>query len=148
MILYIASLSYPLDLFLRKRVGTLLKGEVVPKRKVNSGWWLRWHPSLIRHNTNFWPYYWSGPYYRIWLSITLREVSIEHLQRVRHANRGRFWTLKSSNFETNLSWTCLVSGLWVSNIPRYFYFALNIDWSYPILLFPMGQLHLLLKYVQ
>ena len=25
--------------------------------------------------------------------------------------------------KTNLSWTCLVSGLWVSNIPRYFCFA-------------------------
>ena len=37
----------------------------------------------------FWSYYWSAPYYRIWLFTWLREVSIEHLQRVRHANRGR-----------------------------------------------------------
>ena len=50
---------------------------------------LQWHPPLIRHYTNFWPYYWSWPYYRIWLFTKLREVSIEHLQRVRHANRGR-----------------------------------------------------------
>ena len=28
---------------------------------------LQWHPPLIRHYTNFWPYYWSWPYYRIWL---------------------------------------------------------------------------------
>ena len=28
---------------------------------------LQWHPLLIRHYTNFWPYYWSGPYNRIWL---------------------------------------------------------------------------------
>ena len=27
---------------------------------------LQWNPPLIRHITNFWPYYWSGPYYRIW----------------------------------------------------------------------------------
>ena len=47
------------------------------------------HPPLIRHYTNFWPCYWSGPYYRIWLFTLLHEVSIEHLQRVRHANRGR-----------------------------------------------------------
>ena len=50
---------------------------------------LQWHPPLIRHYTNFWPYCWSWPYYRIWLFTYLREVSIEHLQRVRHANRGR-----------------------------------------------------------
>ena len=28
---------------------------------------LQWHPPLIRHYTNFWPYYWSRPSYRIWL---------------------------------------------------------------------------------
>ena len=28
---------------------------------------LQWHPPLIRHFTNFWPYYWSWPYNRIWL---------------------------------------------------------------------------------
>ena len=27
----------------------------------------QWHPPLIRHCTNFWPYYWSWPYNRIWL---------------------------------------------------------------------------------
>ena len=26
---------------------------------------LQWHPPLIRHYTNFWPYCWSLPYYRI-----------------------------------------------------------------------------------
>ena len=50
---------------------------------------LQWHPPLISHYTNFWPYYWSWPYYRIRLFTELREVSIEHLQRVRHADRGR-----------------------------------------------------------
>ena len=50
---------------------------------------LQWHPLLIRHYTNFWSYYWSWPYNRIWLFTLLREVSIEHLQRVWHANRGR-----------------------------------------------------------
>ena len=50
---------------------------------------LQWHPLLIRHYTNFGPYFWSWPYKRIWFFTLLREVSIEHLQRVRHANRGR-----------------------------------------------------------
>ena len=57
------------------------------------------------------------------------------MQRVRHANKGclknssghlflsHFGTCMCSNVESNLSWTCLVSGLWVSNIPRYFCFA-------------------------
>ena len=38
-------------------------------------------------------------------------------------------TFKCSNVETNLSRACLVSGLWVSNIPRYFCFALLNDWG-------------------
>ena len=28
---------------------------------------IQWHPPLIRHYTNFWPCYWFGPYYRIWI---------------------------------------------------------------------------------
>ena len=28
---------------------------------------IQWHPQLIRHYTNVWPCYWSGPYYQIWL---------------------------------------------------------------------------------
>ena len=44
---------------------------------------LPWHPPLVRHYTNTWPFYWSGPYYWIWHFTSLREVSIEHLQRVR-----------------------------------------------------------------
>ena len=96
---------------------------------------LQWHPPLIRHYTNFWPYYWSGSYYRIWPFTQLREVSIEHLQRARNANRERlllrtlvlshFGTCECSNVETNLSWICLVSGLLSSNIPQYFCFCLH-----------------------
>ena len=53
--------------------------------------------------------YWNWHYW-IW-------VSMGHLQRVWHAARGRlllvlshFGTCMCSNVETNLSWTCLVSG--------------------------------------
>ena len=39
-------------------------------------------------------FYWDWPYNRLWLFTLLHEVSIGHLQRVWHANRGRLhlWT--------------------------------------------------------
>ena len=65
-----------------------------------------------------------------------REDSIEHLQRVQLANRGRlllrtpgpvpFETCICSYVETIHCWTCHDSGLWISNIPwswRYFHFV-------------------------
>ena len=67
------------------------------------------------------------------LITRFREVFMKHLQWVRLANRGRlllrtpspvpFWICICSNAETALSLICYVSGLWISNIPRYFYFA-------------------------
>ena len=33
-------------------------------------------------------------------------------------------------FVTSLSWTCHVSGLWISSIPLYFYFAFDLQISY------------------
>ena len=69
--------------------GDLIKQDEVPLSRmlqhILDDAHLQWHPPF----TNFGPYYWSGPYYRIWLFTLLREVSIEHLQRVRNANRGR-----------------------------------------------------------
>ena len=54
---------------------------------------------------------------------------------MRLTNRGRlllrtlvpvpFETCICSNVETIFSWACQVFGLWISNIPRYFYFALR-----------------------
>ena len=75
---------------------------------------LQWHPPLIRHCTNFLPFYWSGPYYRIWLFTELRMVSIEHLQRVRHANRGHF-LLRTS--DPVLFRTCICSTCWDQRHP-------------------------------
>ena len=59
----------------------------------------------------------------------------QHLQRVRHANRGRLllrtpghvplWTGKCSDVETNLSWTCLVSGLLSFEHPSVLLFLLQ-----------------------
>ena len=64
----------------------------------------------------------------------LYEVSIEHLQRVRHANRGRLLlrtpgTCMCSYVETNLSWTCLVSGLLSFEHPSVLLFCPCIIWS-------------------
>ena len=60
-------------------------------------------------------------------------VSIEHMQRVRHANRGRlhlvlshFGTCMCSNVETNLFWTCLVSGLLNFEYPSVLLFCFSL----------------------
>ena len=41
-----------------------------------------------------------------------------------HLVLSQFGTGKCSNIKTNFSWICIVSGLQVSNIPRYYCFAL------------------------
>ena len=61
------------------------------------------------------------------------EVFMEHLQRLRLANSGRLLLRTPgpvplgncicSYIETSPSWTCHVSGLWVTNICWYFCFA-------------------------
>ena len=53
------------------RYGDLIKQYEVPLSRmlhdILDDGHLQRHPPLIRHNTNFWPYYWSWPYYRILL---------------------------------------------------------------------------------
>ena len=58
--------------------------------------------------------------------------SVYHLQRLWLVKRGHlhfrshrpvsFVACMCSDVETGLSWMCHVSGLWISNIPWYFYF--------------------------
>ena len=88
-------------------------------------------PPLIRHYTNFWPLLnWTLlPNLTFYLIV---RGSIEHLQRVRHANRGRLllWTPSPvppwdlhvflCRDQSFLNFSCYV---WVSNIPWYFSFA-------------------------
>ena len=81
---------------------------------------LKWHPQLIRHYTNMWTFYRTGPYYRFWPYYQISGGFHRTLQRVRLANRGRlplwtpgpvpFGTCICSNVETILSWTCHVYG--------------------------------------
>ena len=47
-----------------------------------------------------------------------------------HLVLSHFGTCICSYVETNLSWTCLVSGLRLSNIPRYFYFYVILTMQY------------------
>ena len=77
-------------------------------------------------------------FYTYWNLIShtsYHNIQIEHLKQIGHANRGcdaysprhlilsKFGTIMCSNVETNLPQYCLVSGLWVSIILRYFYFT-------------------------
>ena len=53
------------------RYGDLIKRYEVPLSQmlhdILDDDYIQWHPPLIRHYTIFWRFYWSGPYYRIWL---------------------------------------------------------------------------------
>ena len=50
---------------------------------------IQWHPQLIRHYTNLWIYYRTGPYYRFWPYHQISGGFHRTLQRVRLANKGR-----------------------------------------------------------
>ena len=101
---------------------------------------IHWQPQLIRHYTNLWTFYRTGPYYRIWPYYQISGSFHKTLQRVRLAKRGRlllrtpcpvpFGTCICSNVETIFSWPCHVFGLWISNIPRYFYCAYTEFWMH------------------
>ena len=94
---------------------------------------IQWHPQSIRHYTNLWTYYRTGPYYRCWPYCQISGGFHKTLQWVRLANRLRlllrtpgpvpFGTCICFNDETIFCWACHDFGLWVSNNPRYFYFA-------------------------
>ena len=73
---------------------------------------VQWHPQLIRHYTNLRTYYRTGLYYRFW-TYSSGHLVLSH-----------FGTCMCSNFETNLSWTCLVSGLLNFEHPSVLLFCL------------------------
>ena len=66
----------------------------------------QWHPILFRYYTNLWPCYRIEPYPDFDLITKVREVSIEHLQRVRLDNRGRLllWTCPICDLHLFLCW--------------------------------------------
>ena len=81
---------------------------------------IQWHPPLRRHYTNFWPLL-----IRTLLTILTFYLIVQGFHRTyatgAHVNRGRlllrtlvlshFGTCTCSNVETNLSWSCVASGL-------------------------------------
>ena len=89
---------------------------------------IQWHPTLMRYYTNFDPL----------LISTLLPIltSIEHLQRgdmptedaysSGHLVLSHIGTFKCSNVETNLSWTCLVSGLLSFEHPSILLFCFHV----------------------
>ena len=97
---------------------------------------LQWHPPLIRHYTNFWPYYWSWPYYRIWFFYLIA--------RGFHRTFATGAACQQRTLTPPDTWSCPTLGLasvlmlrlispelvlfldfWVSNIPRYVCFCLT-----------------------
>ena len=95
------------------------------------------NPPPIRFYTNQWPFYRTRPFTELW------EVSIEHLRRMWHVDKGRLllWRLVPSNLR--LAYVLLVetqfffpnlsffSRLCYSNIPRYFldFAFFSMSWS-------------------
>ena len=92
----------------------------------------QWHPPLIRHYTNFWTYYWSWPYNRIFYLIA----------RGFHRTFATGAACQQRTLTPPDTWSCPTLGLaivlmlrpishelvlfldfWVSNIPRYFCFC-------------------------
>ena len=83
---------------------------------------LQWHPPLIKHSTNFWPFYWSGPFYRIGMLPNCERFPLiicdgcgipteDAYSSYGYLVLSHFGTCKCSNADTNFSWTCPVSGL-------------------------------------
>ena len=118
------------------RYGDLIKQYEAPSPDILEDDHLQWHPPLIRHYTNFWPYYWPGPYYRIWLfyliargfhrTFTTRAACQQRTLIPPYTwSLSHFGTCECSNVETNLSWTCLLSGLLSFELPSVLLFLLT-----------------------
>ena len=81
----------------------------------------QWHPPLIRHYTNFWPFTDLDLITEFdFLPNCVRfpynicngcGMPTEDAYSSGHLVLSHFWTCMCSNVETNLSWTCLASGL-------------------------------------
>ena len=109
---------------------------------------MNFHLTYLKWHSVTWPYTMTTPYWSDFVpnSTEFWVVSIEHLRRVWHADRGHlipslwdlhmFYLLRPILFRT-----CrYFSGLWSSNIPRYFldfalYHKINIIMSWILCLF-------------
>ena len=85
---------------------------------------IRWHPPWTRHYTNLWPFtdlnlitefdFLPNCVEFPWNICNGCGMPTEDAYSSGHLVLSHFGTCMCSNVETNLSWTCLVSGLWVS----------------------------------
>ena len=96
---------------------------------------VQWHPPLIRTFTESWPcyrpwrYYWTWPYYQIQVCFR-RTFATGAASQQRTLTPPDTWSFPiCSNVETILSCACHVSGLWISNIPRYFFCFIRPLWQ-------------------
>ena len=101
--------------------------------------YIQWHTPLIGH--------WSGLYYRIWLFTLLCEVYIElcngsgmpteDAYSSGHLVLSHFGTYMCSYIQTNLLWTCLVSGILSYEHPSVLLFC--IQYGIPYMVHPIYQ---------
>ena len=89
---------------------------------------IRWHPPLIGHYTNFWPLLiWTLlPNLTFYLIVQgfHRTYATGAACQQRTLTPPDTWSCPTLGLACVLmSWTCLVSGFWISNTPRYFSFA-------------------------
>ena len=99
--------------------------------------WDQRHPVSITHYTNLWHYtglyyYWICHLTKYWFPLSICNgcgMPTGDAYSSGHLVLSHFWTCKCSNVETNLSWTCLVSGLLSFEHPSvllfFFFFALR-----------------------
>ena len=98
---------------------------------------IQWHLLLIRYFTELWPCYCPGPYYRFWRYYLIpkgfhRTFATGAVCQHRTLTAPDTWSCPIWDLHLFLCWdhsflnlSCLRT-FWVSNIPRYFYFALHV----------------------
>ena len=72
---------------------------------------VQWHPQSIRHYTNLWTYYRTGPYYRFWPDYQISRDFRGALQRVRLATEDAY---SSGHLVLSKFGTCICSNVVMS----------------------------------
>ena len=99
---------------------------------------IQWHPTLIGHYTNFWPlliwtllpnltFYLIVQGFHRTYATGAAGMPTEDAYSSGHLVLSHFGTCMCSNVETNLSWTCLDSGLLNFEHPSVLLFCLEMN---------------------
>ena len=124
------------------RYGDLIKHYEVPLSKMLHDilghylYHIQWHPPLIRHFIKSRPCYWTVPYCRFWRNYLIpggfHRTFATHVASPQRTLTP-LDTLSCPIWDLHLFWywdysflnlSCLLT-FWVSNIPRYFYYAVH-----------------------